>query len=69
VSRAIIKHGLELGDTQASVTEWVPDGTKVEDLKPVHKKGDKVVFEVEGAKEVQGFSVLSGVMHTYEPGA
>lgn len=42
-----VTHSLEIGDSQLAVVEWLPDGTKLADVKgPPFKKGDRVLVRV-----------------------
>lgn len=66
VSRILIKYGCELGDAQMQVTEWVPDGTKAEDVKPAFAKGQRAALLLEGMEPQSGFFKASGKLYHYE---
>jgi len=69
VTQPIVKHNIEMGDQQAAITEFLPDGVALADVKPLHKKGDKVVVHILGVANVKGFASMRGVIHAYEPDA
>jgi len=66
VTKPIVKHGIELRDTQASITEWLPDGFEVKQAKPTFKKGDRCVLTIQGIETVQGFASIKGVLEPLE---
>jgi len=66
VTKPIVKHAIELGDTQASIAEWLPDGVKLSDIKPTFKKGDKCVLRIEGVENVSGFASIRGKLEPFE---
>jgi len=59
-SKPVIKHAIELADTQAAITEWLPDGADLAQVKPNFKKGEKCVLTLEGIETVQGFASIKG---------
>lgn len=60
VARNIVKHGIEMGDAQVSVTEWLPDGTDLKTVNPAFAKGEKCVLKLRGMEPQQGFYNASG---------
>lgn len=66
VSRDIVKHAVEMGDSQVSVSEWVPEGVKPESIKPPFNKGQRVVLELRGMERQQGFFVAEGNLWPFE---
>jgi len=67
VSKPMIKHGIEMGDQQATITEWLPDGAVLTDVKPHFKKGDKCILKIQGVEQIQGFASIRGTLEPYEP--
>lgn len=65
VHRIIAKYGAELGDAQMQISDWLPDGTKVEDVKPAFAKGEKAVLILEGMEPEQGFFKAKGKLYPY----
>jgi len=66
VTKPIVKHSIELADTQASIAEWLPDGVNLADVKPSFKKGDKCVLRIEGVENVSGFASIKGKLEPFE---
>jgi len=66
VSKPIVKHAIELADTQASIAEWLPDGTDLTQVKPIFKKGERCVLRIEGVENVQGFASIRGKLEPFE---
>jgi len=66
VSKPLVKHAIEMQDTQAAITEWLPDGVNVADVKPHFKKGDKCVLRIDGVENIQGFASIKGKLEPFE---
>lgn len=66
VEKPMIKHKIEMADTQASISEWLPDGANLADVKPHFKKGDKCVLRIQGVESVQGFAQIKGTLEPLE---
>jgi len=66
VQKPMIKHGIEMGEQQATITEWLPDGVILTDVRPNFKKGDKCVLTIQGVEQVQGFASIRGKLEPYE---
>jgi len=72
VSAPIVTHAVELGAQQAKVSEWLPDGTPVDDkglatnYQPQFKKGDQIVIKVESLKNERGSFTINGTMFKLE---
>lgn len=45
-TRKIVEHGLEFGNDQITVSEWLPDDADLSNVKPPVNKGDPVVVEI-----------------------
>lgn len=46
VVRKIVEHGVEIGNEQVTVTEWLPDDADIEKVKAPADKGEAVLVEV-----------------------
>jgi len=66
VTQPIVKHNIEMGDQQAAITEFLPDGIQLADVKPSFKKGDKCVCRIQGVANVKGFASLRGTLEPWE---
>lgn len=66
VERLIVKHAVEMGAAQVSVSEWLPDGTKRGQAVPPFKKGQMAVLELRGMERQQGFFVAEGDLYPFE---
>lgn len=62
----IARHRVETTNDGFEVTEFMPDGTKIEDCKPVFKKGQKVVLVVENFVQNAGSLSARGQLHALE---
>lgn len=68
VVRKIVEHGIEIGEKQVTVTEWLPDTTDLASVKPPTDKGEPVVIEVDSfhkrfgitAKSIKPVSSMNG---------
>jgi len=66
VTKPMVKHKIEMGETQAAISEWLPDGANLADVKPTFKKGDKCVLKIQGVENVQGFAQIRGTLEPLE---
>lgn len=66
VSRNIVKHAVEMGDAQVSVSEWIPEDVKPETVKPPFAKGQRAVLELRGMERQQGFFVAEGNLWPFD---
>jgi len=66
IERIIIKHAVEMGANQVSVTEWLPDDAKPGMAKPPFTKGQRVILELEGMEREQAFYKASGTLFLLE---
>jgi len=66
VTKPMVKHKIEMGETQAAISEWLPDGVNLSEVKPTFKKGDKCVLKMQGVENVQGFAQIRGTLEPYE---
>lgn len=66
ISRDIVKHAVEMGDSQVSVSEWVPAGVDAKTIKPPFNKGQRVVLELRGMERQQGFYVAEGNLWPFD---
>jgi len=62
----IARHRVETKDDGFEVTEFLPDGTKIDAVRPQFKKGQKVVLVVENFVRANGSLNARGVLHAYE---
>lgn len=46
VSRKMVEHGVELGNEQMTVSEWLPDDADLDAVKPPAAKGEPVLIEI-----------------------
>jgi len=72
VSAPIVTHSVELGAQQAKVSEWLLDGTPVDDrglatnYVAAFKKGDRIIIKVESLKNDRGSWTINGPMFKLE---
>lgn len=66
VMRPKVLHSIEFGDVQATISEWLPDGTDMAQVKSSFKKGDKVVVHLKTLEPVN-FGASYTVTGTMEP--
>jgi len=69
VSKPVVKHAIELGDTQAAIAEWLPDGVDLTMVKPQFTKGQRCVLTLQGIEQVQGFASIRGTLEPFEAAA
>lgn len=62
----VARHGLEMGATQFVVTEWLPDGTKVEEVRFPFKKGQTVAVTPVAMAMQSGTLNVRGQIHVLE---
>jgi len=67
VTRLILKHSVEMGETQVSVSEWLPDDAKPGVAQPPFKKSQMAVLELKGMTQEQGFYKAEGTLFPYDP--
>jgi len=58
-SRKIVEHGIEVGEKQLTVTEWLPDTADISTVKSPVQKGEPVVVEVSGFSRQYGITAAS----------
>jgi len=58
-TRKLIEHGIEVGDQQLNVTEWLPDDATLSAVKRPCEKGEPVVVEVSGFSRQWGITAAS----------
>lgn len=58
-TRKLVEHGIEVGDKQLSVTEWLPDDANLSAVKRPCEKGEPVVVEVSGFSRQWGITAES----------
>jgi len=66
IEQLIVKHGVEMGELQVQVAEWMPQGTTEAQVKPPFAKGAKAVLLIEGMTQEQGFFKAKGQLFPYE---
>lgn len=66
VSKPKVLHALEFGDVQVTISEWLPDGVSIIDVKPPFAKGDKVVVRMKTLEPVN-FGASYTMTGTLEP--
>lgn len=66
VKRDIVKHGLELAGKPCVLTEWLPDGTNLEIIKPQFRKGENCVLEIEELAGDRDTLTARGSLAPYE---
>lgn len=59
VVRKIVEHGLEFGNEQITVSEWLPDGANLADVKPPVQKGEPVVVQIQSFSPKYGITAKS----------
>jgi len=57
--RKIVEHGIEVGDQQITVVEWLADDANLEAVKPPVPKGEAVVVEVGSFSKKYGITATS----------
>jgi len=71
MSAPVLRHTVEFGDTSVAVSERVPEGTKLEDIKVPFVKGELVVLQLEELTRNLGLISSRGKLEkfTASPGA
>jgi len=57
--RKIVEHGLEFGNDQITVSEWLPDDADLSTVKPPAAKGEAVVVEIQNFSPKYGITAKS----------
>lgn len=57
--RKIVEHGIEVGDLQLTVTEWLPDDADISNVKRPAEKGEPVCVEVSQFSKKYGITAAS----------
>lgn len=57
--RKLVEHGVEVGNEQITVTEWLPDDANISDVKPLCQKGEPCVVEISGFSKQYGITAKS----------
>lgn len=65
MSAPILRHTVEFGDNSVSVSERVPEGTKLEDIKISFVKGQVVVLHIDEVSRNLGMVSARGVLESY----
>lgn len=58
-SRKLVEHGIEVGDSQMTVTEWLPDTADIATVKPPVTKGEPCVVEIDAFSKKYGITAKS----------
>jgi len=64
--RPLIKHRLEVGEFQISLTEWLPDGADPVKSVPSFKKGELIAVELSALIREAGLYKASGTLLAVE---
>lgn len=59
VTRKLVEHGVEVGNQQVTVTEWLPDDSELSAVKAPAAKGEAVVVEIDGFSKRFGITAKS----------
>lgn len=67
-TRKIVEHGVEFGNEQVTVSEWLPDDADLAAVKPAMNKGDACVVEIQNfsprfgitAKSIKSIATFNG---------
>lgn len=60
-SAIVARHGVEVGPIQMVVSEWLPDGTKIEHVSIPYKKGDMVILNLSEFSTANGQALARGL--------
>jgi len=60
IEKDTVAHACEAGDMQMRITEWLPDGADVKNLKAPFAKGQKCAFLIKGMQQDKGFFRAQG---------
>lgn len=66
MSAPIARHRVETESEGFVVTDFLPEGTKVEDAKSPYVKGQKLVLEIETMTKEKGTTRAKGILSPYE---
>jgi len=67
MSAPILRHTVEFGDSSVAVSERVPEGTKLEDIKIPFVKGELVVLAFEELTRNLGLVSSRGKLEKFQP--
>lgn len=63
----VLRHTVEFGDTSVAISEQVPEGMKIEDIKWPWKKGQSVVLHLEEWSRNLGLVSARGTLEEFAP--
>lgn len=66
MSAPVLRHTVEFGENSVSVSERVPEGTKLEDISVSWHKGEAVVLRVEEMTRNLGLVSARGTLEKFE---
>ncbi|MBV6343517.1 hypothetical protein [Candidatus Magnetobacterium casense] len=58
--RIVVRHALEAGSSQVSCAQWLPAGSKVDDIRIPYTKGQVLLVVITGLSRQKGAVSLSG---------
>lgn len=67
VTKDTVAHGVEAGDLQVRVSEWIPDGVDAKTLKPAFEKGTKCILVIKSLNTDKGVLRAQGELIPLEP--
>lgn len=68
MSAPVLRHTVEFGNVTIAVSERVPDGTKIEDIKVPWTKGQTVALHLDELTRAQGMVAAKGTLEAVSPG-